>query len=347
MNKYFLALFTSLCLVACKSGPSAPDVSGIRVDLQTQRFEQDFFNIDTNNVFNSLRTLQMKYPNFINDYIVNILGIPLLPGPDTTVDRLVRKFIADYRPIKDTSDKVFGSFESISERIREGLKFAKYYFPNYRLPQKVITFIGPMDSYFQASLGGYGDIITNDGLAVGLQLHLGKNYSLYHSEMGQELYPLYISRRFEPAYIPVNCMKNIIDDLFPEKQNELPLIDGMVEKGKRLYILDRLLPYTADTLKIGYSKRQLDGCYANEANIWDLFLRNNFIYSIDPAVNKNYIQDGPKTEELGDASPGFIGLFVGWQIVKKYMGKHPELTLTQLMQTNSRTIFEESKYKPR
>ena len=204
-----------------------------------------------------------------------------------------------------------------------------------------------MDAYFQGSLGAYGDIITNDGLAVGLQLHLGKNYSVYHTEMGQQLYPGYISRRFEPAYIPVNCMKNIIDDLFPEKTIDRPLIDQMIEKGKRLYVLDKLLPYTADSLKIGYTGKQLEGCYENEATIWNFFVRNNFIFSIEPVVHKNYMQDGPKTEELGDASPGFIGLFVGWQIVKKYMDKHSELPLGELMAMDSRKIFEESKYKPR
>jgi len=114
-----------------------------------------------------------------------------------------------------------------------------------------------------------------------------------------------------------------------------------------LYVLDKLLPFTPDTLKIGYTKKQLEGCYANEANIWNLFLQNNFLYSIEPAVNKNYMQDGPKTEELGDASPGFIGLFVGWQIVKKYMKKNSNLSLGELMEMDSRKIFEESKYKPK
>jgi len=347
MNRYFLTALAGLCLIGCNSGPNAPDVSNVKVDLQTVRFEQEFFSIDTNNVHASLQKLLIKYPGFTNDYIVNILGIPLLPTPDTTVDRLIRKFIRDYAPIKDTSDKVFRSFDDQVSEVKRGLKFAKHYFPQYRIPTRIITFIGPLDSYFQGSLGSYGDIITNEGLGVGLQLHLGKNYSVYHTEIGQQLYPDYISRRFEPAYIPVNCMKNVIDDLFPEKAVDRPLVDQMVEKGKRLYVLDKLLPFTADTLKIGYTKKQLEGCYANEANIWNLFLQNNFIYSIDPSVNKNYLQDGPKTEELGDASPGFIGLFVGWQIVKKFMDKNSNLTLEQLMQMDNRKIFEQSKYKPR
>jgi hypothetical protein len=347
MKKTLVASLVVLCLATCKNGPDAPDVSGIKVELQVERFEKDFFAIDTNHVGPSLSKLQYKYPGFLNDYLVNILGIPLLPTTDTAAENAIKRFIADYRPVKDTADRVFRSFDEIAGELKKGLKFVRYYFPRYKMPQKLITFIGPLDAYYQGSLGGYGDIITNEGLGVGLQLHLGKNYSLYHTETGLQLYPEYISKRFEPAFIPVNCMKNIIDDLFPEKTTDRPLIDQMIEKGKRLYVLDKLLPYTADTLKIGYTKNQLKGCYEHEGAIWNLFLQNNFLFSIEPSVNKTYLQDAPKTEELGEASPGFIGLFVGWQIVKKYMDNHKKMDFTQLMQTDSRKIFEESKYKPR
>ena len=64
-------------------------------------------------------------------------------------------------------------------------------------------------------------------------------------------------------------------------------------------------------------------------------------------LQKNYVQDGPKTEEMGDDSPGYIGLFIGWRIVEKYMDENPKVTLEQLMQTDPRKIFEESKYKPK
>lgn len=346
MKNWLFLLTAALILTSCNN-ENVPDVSNIKVDLQVQRFDQDFFAIDTNKIGLSMLQLQQKYPAFLNDYLINILGIPLVVGNDTAAESVIKRFITDYRPIKDTADKVFTSLTDIEKEVKRGLQFAKHYFPGYQPPTKLITFIGPMDAYYEASLGGYGDIITRDALGVGLQLHMGKNFSIYRSEMGQRLYPDYISRRFEPAYIPVNCMKNIIDDLFPEKSADRPLIEQMIEKGKRMYVLDRLLPYSDDTIKIGYTKKQLEGCYENEGLIWNFFLQNNLLYSIDPAVNKTYIQDGPKTEELGNASPGYIGLFVGWQIVKKYMDKNSELNMQQLMQTNAKKIFEESKYKPK
>jgi hypothetical protein len=344
--KNFLFLIATLLLITSCNNDKAPDVSDIKVNLQVQRFEQDFFAIDTNNVVISLDQLQYKYPSFLNDFLVNILGMSMMAG-DTGAVMVVKRFIADYRSIKDSADKKFTSIADIEKEVKRGLQYVKHYFPAYNIPQKFITFIGPLDAYYEASLGGHGDIITRDALGAGLQLHLGKNFSVYQTETGQRLYPNYISRRFEPDYIPVNCMKNIIDDIFPDKSADRPLIEQMIEKGKRMYVLDKLLPYTDDTLKIGYSKKQLEGCYENEALIWNFFLKNNLLYSIDPSMNKNYVQDGPKTEELGDGSPGYIGLFVGWQIVKKYMNDNPNLNLQKLMEKNAKQLFDESKYKPR
>ena len=61
---------------------------------------------------------------------------------------------------------------------------------------------------------------------------------------------------------------------------------------------------------------------------------------------RNYIGDSPKTQELGDASPGNIGSYVGWQIVRKYMSKNSEIKLNELMTKDADEILSEAKYKP-
>jgi hypothetical protein len=50
--------------------------------------------------------------------------------------------------------------------------------------------------------------------------------------------------------------------------------------------------------------------------------------------------------ELGEASPGNIGAFCGWQIIKKYMAENPDVTLLKLMETSAETVFQTAKYKP-
>jgi len=322
-----------------------PDISTVSISLQLQRFDQDFFSIDTNHIEKSIISLQKKYPTFFNDFCNNILGIGVYKN-DTVQHTAIKHFIQSYAPVKTAVDKSFKDIQPIQKQIEEGFKYIKYYFPRYTLPTKVITFTGPLDAYFQGSLDGYSDVLTQDAIAIGLQLHLGKDYSLYTSKIGQALYPSYISRRFEPAYIAVNSIKNVIDDMYPDNTIGKPLIDQMVDRGKRLYILNMLLPQTADSLKIGYTQTQLNDCYTNESMIWSLFVQNDLLYTIEPNIIKNYIGNSPNTQVLGDASPGNIGLFVGWQIVCKYMQSN-NISLDSLLKMPNRTVFEQSHYKPR
>ena len=141
----------------------------------------------------------------------------------------------------------------------------------------------------------------------------------------------------------LNSIKNIIDDLYPPAYVDQPLFAQMVEGGKRLYLLDQLMPYAADTLKTGYTQKQLDGCYENEKNIWSFFIQNNLLFISDPEIIRDYMSDAPNTLTLGEASPGFIGQFVGWQIVKKWMSMQKEKdNLKMLMETSPKKIFEEA-----
>lgn len=337
MRTIFCFIAAACIFFSCKNN-DIPDVSNIKVDLKVQRFEKDFFAIDTNNILNELQRLRIKYPSFINDYTNQILGFDYKTPPDS-LTKYIHLFVRDYRFVKDSADKLFADLDPQVKEIKKGLQFVKYYFPTYNPPHQIITFIGPFD--------GYSDVITSDAFAVGLQLHMGSNFSFYKSDISRDLFPEYISRRFTPEYIPINCIKNVIDDLYPDNSVGKALIEQMVEKGKRLYLLDKFMPYTPDHLKIGYREKQLKESQTNEAVIWDFFLTNDLLNNPDQNITKNYIGESPKTQELGEGSPGNIGAFSGWQIVKKYMDKNPKTTLQELMKKDAREIYNQSKYKPR
>jgi len=337
MKKIILSFLVFGFLFSCSPKRKIPDVSNINVPLKVLRFDEDLFAIDTNNISASLDKLQEKYPTFINDYLYNIMALP--PQPDSVTAGL-KLFLHDYRYMYDSSQLLFNSFDGQLGQIHKALQFVKYYFPDYKIPSQVITFIGPVE--------GYANVLTSGGLAVGLQLYLGRNFPAYHTDYVEDVYSGYQSARFEAPYIPVNCMHNILDDMYPDKSAGTPLIDQVIEEGKRMYVIDEVLPEIADTLKTGYTAEQLKGCYDNEAGIWNFFLENNLLYITDQTQIRDYTTDGPKTQGLGDQSPGNIGLFVGWQIVKKWMDKYDDKkTLDQLMQTPAKQIFDEAKYKPR
>ena len=337
--KRFIPLLIVVALTSCSSKKKTPDVSKINIELKTIRFEKDLFSIDTNNMGAGLQTLYSKQGNFSKDFFFNILGIP--QHPDSVLHDAML-FIASYKSIYDASTKPFSDFQPIEDKVKEGLKFVHYYFPQYPLPNKLITFIGPLNSYA-------GIITPDNGIAIGIQLYMGKNFPVYQSDEILNLYPAYVSRKFEPAYIHVNCMKNIVDDLFASfqpKKTSTQLIEKMIDEGKKQYVLDAFLPNTPDTLKLGYTKEQLNNCLISEKTIWGYFLESDLLYQNDPTLINPYVNDGPKTSELGEGSPGNIGLFVGWQIVKKYMEKNEKNTLQQLIATPAKQIFEEARYKP-
>jgi hypothetical protein len=332
MTKFLFIAATVLCL-SCNSAQKTPDISAIDVPLTTVRYEQSFFAIDSLRLDVSLQKLAGQEPLFTQDFLYNILATT----PQTAI-KDVPQFMSAYQSMFKQTSTQFASIKTEEAAIKEGLKYVKFYFPDYKLPTKLITFIGPINSF--------GNIITIDALAIGLQMYLGKNDPIYVSEEGQSLYPTYVSRRFEKSYMATNCMKNILDDMFPLQDAGAPLCEQMVEAGKRLYFLKQVQPNTPDSIVTGYTAAQLEGCYKSEKDIWSFFVQNNLLYQKDPSFIGDYMMDGPNTAVFGDASPGFIGQFVGYRIVEAWLQKNKALTLDKVMRTPAKIIFEQAKYKP-
>ncbi len=334
--RLIISLLLVSLLFSCGQN-KVPDVSDINIDIVTHRFEKKLFSLDTNNLAAPLDTLIASYPSFGENFISTILNTdPRWSADSATI--YVKGFITAYRNVYDSAEKVFSDFTPYEKEIKRGLQYLKYYYPAYKAPHEIITYIGPMD--------GYGDILSEEAFIIGLHHHLGKNFSMYSQPFVQEVYASYISNRFEPDHISINCMKNIVMDMYPEKNEDQSLVIQMVEKGKKLFFLSKILPSVPENKLIGYSEEQMKACFKNEARIWELFVKNDLLQTIDNNIIKNYIGESPKTQELGDDSPGNIGSYAGWQIIKKFMAGNPKIKLPELMKIPAETIFEKAKYKP-
>jgi hypothetical protein len=338
IKKYCILFFGLMTILSCGNKKNVPNVSNIQLEIITQRFEQDFFTLDTLALESSLNNINKKYPSFLPDYLYSILG---LTPPQDSIEKQIKFFLKDslYRNVFVDASKLYSNFSTVEKELKLALQLTKYYFPNYQPPTKVYTFIGPID--------GVGTAITSDhNFAVGLQGYLGKDYPAYQLGYITQIYPSYKTRKFEKQYITTNCIKSVIEELFPNKSNGRPLAERIIEEGKRMFLLDELLPYTADSVKTGYTQNQLELCYKNEKNIWAFFVSGNLLFEREPSLVSPYVTDGPKTQELSEAAPGNIGQFTGWQIVKNWMKEHPKTSLQQLMQTDAMTIFNDVGYNP-
>ena len=145
-----------------------------------------------------------------------------------------------------------------------------------------------------------------------------------------------------------NCMKAIVNDLYPDKSSGKPLIEQMIEKGKQWYLLDLFIPDAPDSVKTFYTQKQLDWCERNEGDIWTIILKNEDLNSINPTTIQTYIGEGPFTQSFSqENSPGNLGQWIGWQIVKKFAEKNSSLKPEEIMKMEARKILDGAKYKPK
>ncbi len=338
MNKLSLLLLLLLAFASCNNKKDSPDVKNIQVNVTIQRFDQDFFSIDTNNLVTGLRQVAQKHPMFYTDFMQEILGVAASDSNSNTL-LVTREFIRGYKPIYDSLQLIYKNTDKLKKELEDAFRYVRYYFPTYE-PGRVTLFLGPFDAPGVAS--------TKSGLAIGLQQYAGKDFSVYHSGPLQTLFPLFISRRFSQEYIVSNMIKAVIEDIFPDRSGGKPLLDQMVEKGKQWWLLDKLLPDAPDSLKTGYTQQQLDWVNENEGLIWSTIVRNEDLNSLNPEIIQAYIGEGPFTQGFSqELSPGNIGQWIGWRIIQKYADKNPSLTPTDIMRADPREILDQAKYKPK
>ncbi len=330
MLRYSVAIIFLSFLLACNNAADKPDVSDIKVAVKLNRFEESFFAADTNNLVASIQNLNKQYPDFYPLFSQQFIG---------SDEPNIKAFIYYHQFLYDSLKKKYPDLNWLKEDLNEAMRYVKHYFPTYKVPN-FFTYIGPFNSP--------GIVILDNSIGIGLHQYAGKNFSAYSSPEILEMYPQYISRRFDKEYILPNAIKGVVASIYPDSSDGRPLIEQMIEKGKEWYLLDKFLPDINDSLITGFTGDQLKWTTTNEANIWSQITTTEDIYSVDPEVIQRYIGPAPFTNTMSqEYSPGNLGQWIGWQIVKRYVEKNPGLSLEKIIKTPASTIYNEAKYKPK
>ncbi|NDK54694.1 gliding motility lipoprotein GldB [Pontibacter fetidus] len=316
-----------LFLASCsKKGCELPDeIERIPVDVKIERLEKDFFAIKQEK---QVRDFLKQHPLFADKYLqqkqyphdsilVNsLLGLATNPSLDSLAQQAMKKF---------------DNMEPEQQQLETAFKVIKFYYPEFYVPE-VKTFVSGLGQ----------DLHVSDSLMVlGLDFFIGKD-ALYRPDTYE-----YILKRYErPNMVPAAIL------LLSNKFNKTDFLDRsllseMISAGKAYYFVKTVMPCTPDSAIIGYSGSQVADIHHNEGRIWAHFIEKSLLYEKNPFLVQKYIGERPNTPEIDAKAPGRLGTWVGWQIVKKYMERHPEVTLPELMADKDyKKIFNESKYKP-
>lgn len=318
MKKTFYLLVCSVFLMACKKEISVKeDVLSIPVEVTIERFDQEFMASAPENFV----SLKQKYPYLLID------GTPDSVWFNKKSDTL-------FQQLYEETQKKFPDLSGLKKELTLLFQHIKYYYPNEN-PGKVITLLSEVDVMNRSI---YADTLT----LISLDTYLGKDHKFYVD------FDSYLLPDFEAERIVVDLAENFASQktVYPQDR---AFVSQMVYWGKIMYMKEMLLPKVSDALKIGYTEEQLKWVETNEAQVWKFFIESKYLFDNDVKLIARFIQRAPFSKfylELDQESPGSVGIYIGWQIVRSYM-KNNNVTLQEMVLQDAKTIFEQSKYKPK
>lgn len=321
-------------LYSCKPNPLKVNISDIKNNVSVVRFDKELFSANSSDTVNYLVELSNKYSGFFDLFTYKVIQVGGIQ--DTLFFERMKHFMTDTMilNVKKLVETEFPDFNNIEKQLNEAFKYYQYHFPDKKIPT------------IYAYISGFNQsVVTAENIiGIGLDKYLGRDCE-YYKRLNST-----------PQYKIMNMHKDkIVSDVayawgvteFEYTNKTTTLLDNMIHYGKLMYFVDALLPEMEDSLKIGYSGKQIEWCRRNEAQMWSQLIENKMLYSNKRMDIIRYTNYSPSTSGFPLESPGRTGVWIGWQIVREYMKKFPQTTLNDLMQnSNYQQILNDSKYFP-
>jgi hypothetical protein len=329
-----LLITASIGLTACHN--DTVDLSDIQLPYQSFDLYKDVINIDVQHIGSSLENIKKKYPDFTDFYLDTLLGVGFhgqYSDTNSMMDSLL--IMKDYRNLLDTVKLAFPNTKKYDEALQKTFKYIKYYDSTCVVPQKIY--------YFVSYLNGMSAVIQNDQtMGIGLDMYLGRNYLPYQ----QLSIPAYATLRMTDVNIPVWAARAIFQDQYPFYTDNEDLLSLMIQKGKELFFLEKVNPFIEESLRMGFTKEQLEWCNKNQAAIYNYFQVQQLLYSKVLQKTMRYVLDGPSAVGMPPESPGNVGSYIGLQIIKAYADNSKASVIEILKEKDYQKIFKSANYKP-
>ncbi len=331
MKNLFYSIYFLFFLWACSPKDGLPDVSGISVELSLIALEDEFRACKT---VEQVQSFVSKYPKFAKSF----LGYRPEEGAELVHKIVAKTTLPQYDTLYFACKNHLTGIDKAKDELQNAFRFIKYYYPEEHLPSEVYTIV----SGYEAG----ADLFTDGEILVwGLEFCLG-NKVPFRPPPQLQLHG-YMLERMTPTYLPINYVLALSTKFNKYDILEQTMLADMIYYGKSYYFLQKIFPAYPDSLLIGFTEQQILDAHYNEIEIWGHFIKNELLYNTKASVKNRYLDERPKVSEIAEECPGRIGRWLGWQIVRAYMKRNPQITLQQLMEMkDAQKIFQESKYKP-
>ena len=315
-----------------KSSRFKIDTHENRIEVKIHRFDKDLLSLDKANIKPGVKQLYTRYPLFINVFTNNILDTTA--NDTAAVCKLFGEFLSDkiYAPANKKAKEDFQNIDDIEKKVSDAYTYIHYYFPEVQLPEV----------YFFVSGFNRQVIMNSKFIALGTDFYLGKDFPLY-----KKLTYQYMISNMRRENLASDLVSTTLFRMFVMHSAEDRLLDNMLFRGKIMYLLSVFMPDEKPEILMGYTTEQWNWSKKYEKSIWAAIIDQKHLFSTDVQLINKYMNDAPFTATISQESPGRLGTFVGWQIVKSYMDKNEKIGLKELMDDESyQKMLEASGYKP-
>ena len=315
---YFL-LLSSLTLFSCeKEDKIEAEISKISIDFTIERFDKAFAEVTPN----TLPQLKQAYPFLFAKSYDDAFWLNKIK--DTLQQELQNETIKKFENLKKETVEIESLFQHV-----------KYYFPEFKTP-RVITVATDVDYRNKV-------IVTDTIVVLPLANYLGKDHFFYDGI--QE----YIAEDLEPKHLVVDLATNYAKH-YTFNQRRKTFLDDLIYEGKLLYFKDKVIPFKTNAQKLNYTETQYNWAKANEEYIWRYFVDKELLFNTDTKLPSRFINPAPFSkfylEQIDSESPGEIGKYIGWEIVRAYM-ENNTVSFKQMLTKSATEIFDNANYKPR
>ncbi|WP_298554485.1 gliding motility lipoprotein GldB [uncultured Algibacter sp.] len=318
MKSILLFLCVMILIVSCKKeNRLETEIANINTNIKIERFDKLFAEVTSE----KLSDLKTAYPFMFPEKFTDSFW--LAKKTDTLQVQLFNEV-----------DKTFLDFNPIELEIESLFNHLKYYFPEFN-PPRIITTTNDVDYRNRV-------VVTDTISVIALDSYLGSEHKFYGSISN------YLKAGFNQVQMVVD-LANKYAEKYTYQSDRKTLLDEMIYSGKLLYFKDVMLPFKTEAERIGYSEAEMEWAILNESYIWRYFVSRELLFSTDTKLPRRFINPAPFSKfylEIDAESPGKLGQYIGWQIVRAYMNQN-DVSLKEMLIKSTEDIFNNSKFKPR
>lgn len=318
VKRIFSLLILSVFILACAEESTIEnEIAKIEQEVVVERFDKAFLDAQPKD----LPKLKQAYPFLFAKSVPDSIWIERMTD---TLQKVLLEEVTE----------TFSNFSPIEAELKGLFQHLKYYDKTFSTP-RVITLTNDVD--YRNSC-----IVTDSLLLIALDNYLGEDHEFYQN------LPRYIAANMKGDMIISDVASGYAEN-YVTQYNRKTLLDEMIYFGKLLYFKDVVIPSIPDPDKIGYTLEELQWAEANEEPIWSYFIEREMLFSTDSKLPNRFTANAPFSKfylELDNESPGRLGQYIGWQIVRAY-AKNTEENFMTILQKEPEDIFKISKFKPK